>query len=91
MEGKSRWKVEFFDSRDAWQCARANACVGFEDGDMARLWARTQDLEAFPLSALSCDDTVVAMFIVAPHDDSLMRQERAEIPVIDERRGEASN
>lgn len=82
MDGNGHWKVDFFDGRRACQEERANASVGFDDGELARLWARTQDMETYPLSALSCDDNVVAMFIVVPRDDSLMRQERAEIPVI---------
>lgn len=82
MARNASWTVDFYDSRDAWQAERSNASMVFEDGEMARLWARTQDMASFPLTALCCEGTVVAMFIVPPRDGSLMRQERAEIPVI---------
>jgi len=82
MDRHDHWKVGFYDSRLAWQEERSKITVDFEDGELARLWARTQELDAYPLTALFHDDSVVAMFIVAPRDGSLMRQERAEIPVI---------
>ena len=43
-KAKSRWKVEFSTAGDAWQWCASKCLRGLRGWEMARLWARTQDL-----------------------------------------------
>lgn len=74
--------VLFFDSLQAWSAStEAVSGAGFSDHESALLFARTVDLDRYRVAVLVSEDVVIQFLIRPPHDATLMRQERVEIPL----------
>ncbi|MDD3353517.1 hypothetical protein [Zoogloea sp.] len=76
------WTVSFYAHLQDWHGGHPPACsAAFGDEATAILWARTQSIPSHRLAVVSQGSSVRALYLSTPRDETLMRQERVEIPV----------